>query len=200
MSLPSSMFPLHDPAMAPAKKKRVLLVDTSRVKRDLRSETMRKLGIEVDCAADVSEARCWWRADLYDLVLIHVEDAPGPVDRFCDDLRRATPPQQIMFLLGRPPYLSSAPAGEPVPLDADTDAALLPAEKLAGAASNGADAEPQRWGIMEACRRISAIRSVCDARTKAMRNRPEPRRDTGTSRSSRLLDASMMELIREEFQ
>ena len=38
-----------------AKKKRVLLVDTSRTKRDLRSETMRKLGMDVDCAGDVAE-------------------------------------------------------------------------------------------------------------------------------------------------
>ena len=60
-------LPITTSTSGPAKKKRVLLVDTSRVKRDLRSETMRRLGIEVDCAADVSEARCWWRADLYDL-------------------------------------------------------------------------------------------------------------------------------------
>src|SRR5581483_12436986 len=93
LSLPSSMFPLHDPAMAPAKKKRVLLVDSSRTKRDLRSETMRKLGIEVDCAADISEARCWWRPGLYDLVLIHVLNDAKPVERFCDDVRSATPAQ-----------------------------------------------------------------------------------------------------------
>ena len=47
-----------------AKKKRVLLFDTSQTKRDLRADEMRKLGIEVDCAADVIEARYWWRAAL----------------------------------------------------------------------------------------------------------------------------------------
>ena len=46
-------------------RKRVLLVDTSSTKRDLRADAMRKLGMDVDCAADINEARSWWRADLY---------------------------------------------------------------------------------------------------------------------------------------
>ena len=94
MSAPVLTLPAAGPASA--KKKRVLLVDTSRPKRDLRSETMRKLGMEVDCAADIAEARCWWRADLYDLVLINVAEVTGPTDKFCDDIRKATPAQQIM--------------------------------------------------------------------------------------------------------
>ncbi len=201
MSLASSMLPPADSALALAKKKRVLLVDSSRTKRDLRSETMRKLGIEVDCAANISEARCWWRAALYDLVLMHVEDAPGPVDRFCSDLRAATPPQQIMFLVGGPRYLSSAGSGELLSQNLGQDIdnnSTLSQDNGAAAFKRGVDGEPQRWGIMEACRRISAIRSVCDARSKALRNRPEPLRDSETSRPSRMPDASTLELIREE--
>ena len=38
------------------KKKKVLLVDASSRKRDLRAEVMRKLGMDVDCAADIDEA------------------------------------------------------------------------------------------------------------------------------------------------
>lgn len=200
MSLPSSIFPVHDPAMATPKKKRVLLVDSSRAKRDLRSETMRKIGIEVDCAADISEARCWWRADLYDLVLIHVLDAPGPVDRFCNDLRSATPPQQIMFLVGGSKLLSSTPAGEHLMASEDEDPAVSMSNTAEEALRRGVDGAPQNWGIMEACRRISAIRSVCDARTKAIRNRPEPARDSETSRAGHMLDTSIRELIGEESQ
>ena len=69
MTTPIVASPLSTADGIPAKKKRVLLLDTSQTKRDLRADVMRKLGIEVDCAADVIEARCWWRADLYDLVL-----------------------------------------------------------------------------------------------------------------------------------
>jgi hypothetical protein len=196
VSLSSTFLPPKDPAVAPPKKKRVLLVDSSRVKRDLRSETMRKLGVEVDCAADISEARCWWRPGLYDLVLIHVTGDNKPVERFCDDLRSAIPPQQTMFLVGGPAFLSvspdtSAPAEENVHSNSVKEIAIRDA-------SLGSDGKPQRWGLLEACRRISAIRSVCDARTRAIHNRPEPRRDSETSR--RVLDPETIEFIREELQ
>jgi CheY-like chemotaxis protein len=172
-----------NPAAA-AKKKRVLLVDTSRTKRDLRSETMRKLGVDVDCAADISEARCWWRADLYDLVLINVEES-APRNRFCDDMRSATPSQHIMFLVGKPEYLANTPlAGTELPAP-DPDPALWSDVKAALAADvMGAGA--QRWGIMEACRRISAVRSVSEARSRALRNRPAPVRDSEISQAKRM--------------
>ena len=199
MSEATLPLPMTNSASIPVKKKRVLLVDTSRVKRDLRSETMRRLGMEVDCAADVSEARCWWRADLYDLVLIHVEDAPGPLDKFCSDMRGATPPQQIMFLVGSPEYLSAAPGLDAASSEADPEPPSRH-EMNIGAPTNGSDGKPQRWGLLEACRRISAIRSVCEARTRAIKNQPEPRRDSETSRPARLQGPDLMELIREELQ
>ena len=199
MSLSSKFFPPKDPVIGTLKKKkRVLLVDSSRVKRDLRSETMRNLGVEVDCAADISEARCWWRPGLYDLVLIHVEDAAGPVERFCDDVRSANPPQQTMFLVGGPAFLSVSPDSKEQP---EENAAPVSAKEAGlGDPSLGSDGKPQRWGLLEACRRISAIRSVCDARTRAIRNRPEPRRDSETSRPSRVLDTETIEFMREELQ
>src|ERR1700681_1408678 len=113
---PSASFP------SKLKNKRVLLVDTSATKRDLRAESMRKLGMEVDCAADISEARSWWRADLYSLVLIDMASGLGHRDKFCDDMRRATPPQQISFLVGKPGYLADAPAAEQVPLGQNGEA------------------------------------------------------------------------------
>src|SRR5437899_948329 len=84
-------LPLSNPIRGPVKKRRVLLVDTSPSKRELRAETMRRLGMDVDCAADISEARSWWRADLYNLVLINMENEQGHRDKFCDDVRSATP-------------------------------------------------------------------------------------------------------------
>ncbi len=188
MSVPTLNWSVLNPAAA-AKKKRVLLVDTSRTKRDLRSETMRKLGVDVDCAADISEARCWWRADLYDLVLISVEDS-APRNRFCDDMRNATPPQHIMFLVGKPEYLANAPApGPELPAQEDADPALWSDVKAALAAEG---AGVQRWGIMEACRRISAVRSVSEARSRALRNRPAPVRDSEISQSKRMDEPAIL--------
>ncbi len=202
MSAPTLPWSVLNPASAPPKKKRVLLVDTSRTKRDLRSETMRKLGVEVDCAADISEARCWWRADLYDLVLIHVEDATAPRDKFCDDMRSATPPQQIMFLVGKPEYLATSPGFDPaLPAQADDTEPGIWNDVKTALAANLSEALPQRWGILEACRRISAVRSVSEARSKAIRNRPEPRRDSEITQSRRTDETDILaQLIRERTQ
>lgn len=165
----------------PEKKKRVLLLDASRPKRDLRAETMRKLGIEVDCAADVAEARCWWRADFYDLVLINLHEGIGSRDKFCDDMRRTTPGQQIMFLVGKPEYLALVPNGAEPPLQEEAEAAV-PADMTAPLSANTSE----RWGILEACRKISAVRHLSDARAKAMRERPLPPRDSEVSQARRV--------------
>jgi hypothetical protein len=136
---------------------------------------MRRLGVEVDCAADIIEARCWWRPQLYDLVLLHVQDSATAVEKFCDDMRSATPVQSLMFLVGRPAYLSSSPQSEQ-PSDGEEETQQTSSKMTRGC--NKTEDAPPRFGILEACRRISAIRSVCDARTRALRDRPEPRRDS----------------------
>lgn len=192
MSSYSSISQPTKPLEISSKKKRVLLIDTSRSKRDLRSETMRNLGVDVDCAADVSEARCWWKPNLYDLVVIHVEDAPVALKKFCDDLRTTTPPQKIMLLAGEPPDPASAPGEDSSTPSRD--------KKTSVNASNAKDSDSRRWGIQDACRRIAAIRSTCDARTKAIRNRPEPARDSETQRPNFRLDTELETLNREELQ
>ncbi|HZZ15154.1 MAG TPA: response regulator [Candidatus Sulfotelmatobacter sp.] len=193
--------PLSAPIPGSLKKKRVLLVDTSSAKRDLRAEVMRKLGMDVDCAADITEARSWWRADLYDLVLINAEKGSGHRDRFCDDIRSATPRQQLAFLVGKPEYLANVPGldGESV-LPTHRDESLIGDVKTA-LSLNLADLS-QRWGIMEASRRISAVRSASNARTKAMRERPAPPRDLEMRNGKRSPDEppSLDDLLREEMQ
>src|SRR2546421_4064859 len=112
MTTPVMTLPLSAPLPGTEKKKRVLLIDASPHRRELRSEIMRKLGIEVDSAADIGEARSWWRADLYDLVLINAENQHGYRDKFCDDIRRATPRQRFAFLVGKPEYLADSPGAD----------------------------------------------------------------------------------------
>jgi CheY-like chemotaxis protein len=171
----------------------VLLVDTSRTKRDLRSESMRKLGIEVDCAADVAEARCWWRVDLYDLVLINVNEGVGPRDTFCDDIRSAAPLQQIMFLVGKPAYLAATPDLGVSPIQAYGGPALWSDVTAALATGSSEQATMQRWGILEACRKISAVRSVSEARSRALRERPLPPRDFEVSQAKRAREAEFLD-------
>jgi hypothetical protein len=174
VTTPVLALPLSTPDGIPAKKKRVLLLDTSQTKRDLRADVMRKLGIEVDCAADVLEARCWWRADLYNLVLINVAGENEIRDKFCVELRSATPPQRIAFFVGGPEYLAAAPHSDEAPAEPDADA--LHREMVAALLAQTSGGSAQRWGILEACKKISSVRAVSEARSRAIRETPRPSR------------------------
>jgi hypothetical protein len=201
MTTPMPVSLLSPPAPGSPRKKRVLLVDASPTKRNLRAETMRKLGVDVDCAADIGEARSWWRADLYNLVLIDLEDELGHRDKFCEDIRGASPPQQLAFLVGKPGYLADLPNAEEV--------SSVPKN---GNHSNGGDVKaalavdisgglPQRWGILEASRRICAVRSLSHARSKAISERPEPPRDSEIRLPKRATEhRTLDQLLREEMQ
>lgn len=201
MTTPFLALPLSAPLPGKLKMKRVLLVDSSATKRDLRAGTMRKLGMEVDCAADISEARSWWRASLYNLVLIDMESELGHRDKFCEDVRAATPPQSLAFLVGKPGYLAHAPNA-----DKKTAVQNFDDQSLIGDVRTALSAEvgdlPQRWSIMEASRRISAVRSACSARTRALREIPMPPRDLEMRESKRVATQSrtLDDLLREELQ
>jgi len=196
---PLLVSPLSPPIPGGVKKKRVLLVDTSQATRELRSEVMRKFGIDVDCAADIAEARLRWRAVVYDLVLIDAEKGEGYRDKFCDDIRSATPRQRLAFLVGQPEYLANAPGAEealPVPA---ADDQIMGELRIALGTERGD--LTQRWGILEASRRISEVRSASLARTQAMRALPVPPRDTEGRPSKRILPAaSLDDLLREELR
>jgi CheY-like chemotaxis protein len=193
MIIPVVPLPVAAAGSAPIKKRRVLLVDTSRAKRDMRAETLRRLGVEVDCAADISEARAWWRPELYNLVLFHVQTELPQLQKFCDDIRAAVPAQQVAFLVGKPEYLAASPNSQSA-LPPGEDAEPLP-DTRAALSNPPSTHAPQHWGILEACRRISAVRSVTDARSRALRERPLPVRDS--DRRDRKLIPPELEAIAE---
>lgn len=149
------------PALA---RKRVLLVDTYATKRDLRSKIMRKLGVDVDCAADITQARAMWQADSYSLILVDVHNDAVNVQEFCDEVRSAKPPQSVAFLVGKPEYLAGSPLSD------DGAALLAPdvhgawGETVIAMYANACVALPRRHGFQEASWRIAATRSLKDPR------------------------------------
>lgn len=184
------------PIPVAVKKKRVLLVDTSHAKRDLRAEVLRKRGMYVDSAADMAEARSWWRPGLYDLVLINMKRGKGQRDKFCDDLRSATPQQRLAFLVGQPEYLVDLPnADQELLMESEEGQPAI--DGGSGTFSIDGTDSTQRWGILEASRRISTVRSASLARSNAMRALPPPPRDA-EGRSSKPTAISLGDLLREE--
>jgi hypothetical protein len=199
MNTPLFSLPVSAPIPDAVKKKRVLLIDTSHAKRDLRVEVMRKLGVDVDSAADIAEARIWWRPALYDLVLINMEKGRGQRDKFCDDVRSATPPQRLAFLVGQPGYLADSPDANEQLVTESGDGQAATGAKSIDAADSAATA--QRWGILEASRRISAVRSRSIARTQAMRALPPPPRDLeGRPAKTSTTPASLDDLLKAELR
>jgi CheY-like chemotaxis protein len=145
-------------------RKRVLLVDTYATKRDLRAKIMRKLGVDVDCAADLSEARSLWQADSYNLVLVDVRNDAHNLQEFCEEVRGAKPPQAVAFFVGKPEYLAgspSAPNGVSVPGQNGHGAW---AEMVIAMYASACEGLPRRWGFQEASWRIAATRSLKDPR------------------------------------
>jgi CheY-like chemotaxis protein len=198
MNTPLLALPLSAPIPDAIKKKRVLLVDTSHAKRDLRAEVLRKLGMYVDIAADVTEALSWWRPALYDLVLINVESGSGQRDKFCDRVRSATPSQRLAFLVGQPKYLADSPNADQELLTERGDEQAVIASAKVAFPGDPIDST-QRWGILEASRRISAVRSASVARSRAMRALPPPPRDF-EGRPSKPTPSTLDDLLREEFR
>jgi CheY-like chemotaxis protein len=207
---PLLALPVSAPVPDTVKKKRVLLIDTSHAKRDLRAEVMRKVGIDVDSAADIVEARIWWRPALYDLVLINMEKGRGQLDKFCDDVRNASPPQRLAFLVGQPEYLADSPsASEELAAENGDEQAtiggakgMVPADRFSADRFSAAPGDTtRRWGILEASRQISAVRCASIARTQAMRALPAPPRDTeGRPSKPRATPTSLDDLLKEELR
>ena len=198
MNTPLLPLPISAPIPDPVKKKRVLLIDSSHTKRDLRVEVMRKVGIDVDSAADIVEARVWWRPALYDLVLISTEKERGQRDKFCDDVRSAKPPQRLAFLVGQPEYLAASPvANEELLAENGDEQAAISAKSIVAADPGDTS---QRWGILEASRRISAVRSASIARKQAMRAVPPPPRDFEGRSAKPSTSTSLDDLLKEELR
>ncbi len=200
MNIPFLALPASAPIPDSIKKKRVLLIDTSHATRDLRAEVLRKLGIDVDSAADIVEARVWWKPALYDLVLINMEKGRGQRDKFCDDVRNATPPQRLAFLVGGPNYLTDSLNHDQELAMASTDEQPV-TRNASGLFSDGPRDTDQRWGILQASRKISAVRSASIARTQAMRALPPPPRDSEVrTTKSTAMPASLDDLLKEELR
>ena len=150
-------------ALAPAaSKKRILLVVSDDVRRDLRARVLQKLGADVDCAADISEARSLWRADSYNLVLLDVARDARNAEEFCADVKAAKPPQAVAFLVGKPDYIAASPRGDEVAAAGEGNGHAAWGDVVTSLFASACEGIPRRWGFQEAAWRIAAARATKD--------------------------------------
>ena len=108
--------------------------------------------------------------------------------------------------LGKPGGLTDASLEERVPLVqklVQKDEGQTPkGDAKAALAADRARGVSQRWGILEASQRISAVRSQSLARTQASQERPVPARDLEVREVKRAAAESktLDDLLREELQ
>ena len=158
-------------ALTPAAgKKRILLVVSDDVRRDLRARVLRKLGADVECAADISEARSLWRADSYNLVLFDVIRDARNAEEFCTEVKAAKPPQAVAFLVGKPEYVAASPRVADVAAGGDSNGHAAWGEVVASLFANACEGLSRRWGFQEAAWRIAAARSAKDPSRNQPRN------------------------------
>jgi hypothetical protein len=148
------------------RKKRLLLVDSTPSKRDLRARVLRQMGVEVDCAADISEARALWQADSYNLVLLDVRREPENVEAFCTEIQGSKTPQRIAYLVGKPEYLGALPGIESELAQDVSRGKAIWSEVVASLFIDSCEQLPRRYGFVEASWRIAATRSLKDPRPR----------------------------------
>jgi DNA-binding NtrC family response regulator len=93
--------------------KRVLLIDRCQATREARAAVLRSHGVEVHEAEEISAARFLWQPHVYDLVMLDARRYSSEETReFYEQIKGASPRQQIVFLTGPPKYLSHTWPGE----------------------------------------------------------------------------------------
>ena len=89
--------------------KKVLLIDRCQATREARAAALRSRGVEVHEAEEISGARFLWQPDVYDLVMLDVRRySPAEALEFYEQIKQASPHEQVVFLVGPPTYLSLA--------------------------------------------------------------------------------------------
>src|SRR5216683_2694193 len=87
--------------------KRILLIDRCQATREVRTAVLRRQGVEVHEAEEISAARFLWQPNVYDLVMLDVRRySPAETLEFYGEVMHRSPHEHFVFLLGPPKYLS----------------------------------------------------------------------------------------------
>ena len=144
-------------APAVPRGKKILLVVGNVSRRNLRANIFRNAGIEVVCAAHISEARLLWHASVFDLVLLDMRMHSSDAVDFCKQIKSDSPRQGIAWLVGKPEFVSHEPLFDRSMME---DSVPL-ADSLRQRMAEACEALPHRGGFLEARWRMALQRSSC---------------------------------------
>src|SRR6185437_2342176 len=95
------------PKLLPYGTERVLLIDWFQPTCDARARVLREHGIDVGTAGTLDEARVFFQAGRYDLVLLDLRRySPAEALVFCRVIKSIDPNQRLALLVGPPSYLT----------------------------------------------------------------------------------------------
>lgn len=92
--------------------RRILLIDQSTTKQNLRATILRNYEIEVHTASSVADAASLSRTHAYDLVLLAAQENSEEAAELCTRLRAIRPRQRIGLLVGPPAFVLELPGGQ----------------------------------------------------------------------------------------
>ncbi len=123
------------PRLLPNGSERVLLVDWFQATCDARARVLREHGIDVGTAESLEEARVFFQAGRYDLVLLDLHRYP-PAEAlvFCRVIKSIDPTQRIALLVGPPSYITLDWQKELAEVDAPSQQLQRKAKRHAAAA------------------------------------------------------------------
>ncbi len=93
--------------------KRVLLIDRCQATRAARAAVLRSRGVQVQEAAEITDAHYLWRPNAYALVMLDVRRySSEEIQKFCAEITGTSPRQQFVFRMGSPADVSRTWPGE----------------------------------------------------------------------------------------
>ncbi len=123
------------PRLLPNGSERVLLVDWFQATCDARARVLREHGIDVGTAESLEEARVFFQAGRYDLVLLDLHRyPPAEALAFCRVIKSFDPSQRIALLVGPPSYITLDWQKELAEVDAPSQQLQRKAKRHAAAA------------------------------------------------------------------
>lgn len=153
------------------KQPAVLLVDGDPERQAQRAASLRRSGMMVECASNGTSAAALWEPEKYQLVLVELFEADTDVRPFCEKLQTLSPRQKIGIYCPDHPFIMRA--GKAL-LQSEAEPPRAFRGEVQQEAGGEVAPENETSGLVEAARRIAALRRRVPIYVKPPRREEQP--------------------------